>query len=317
MTYWVEFQAHGDRWRVRFVNGEYHWSWFTGGAWTNVAIPSMYVRDQFMGQVIMKQAVWSNGDEDKDSPTQPGTATTHSPLVSMAGEMVPIGMAFARFSDRIASTRADLSERLDRLESDYQHRVGAQLRWNSDTNGRIRALESSEDSSDVYDRVSKELHSRLDDTDPGARLREFENEIAVRIGKLESHVEILQNSVLERLQALERKPAVSSVARESAWLYQVINPTLDAIEEALRVWAIWSGSSEPAARPRVLHNTAIMRDLTACNADMAALFAGMEYWWERPRTPDDSSRYYNEIRERLMKFSRDTCERLGIPAAPR
>jgi uncharacterized coiled-coil protein SlyX len=79
-SYWVEFQGNGEPWRARIVDGEFQWSSRrTDGTWAAVALPSRYVVDQFMSQVIMKQATWSCGQPNS-------TKTDGTPILELVIE---------------------------------------------------------------------------------------------------------------------------------------------------------------------------------------------------------------------------------------
>lgn len=130
---------------------------------------------------------------------------------------------------------------------------------------------------------------------------------------MQQRMDLLEAKVASSIDA--RTAAVA--ARVSSWLYQVVSPTLDAIEDMLVSWRFYLATDGDATTTTTIHprwNRAVRRDLMASDVAMRALFESIEAF---RGNVGQSIEFYERVRVQLLEFAVDACGRLGIPPAPR
>lgn len=240
-------------------------------------------------------------DFTQGSPAPAGTATTTAPLANLGtadGWGTPgVRIDSIENSLRDLTTRVDAEAELTRFERkameadirEHDRRITALADATYEDRGRLRAL---------YDQAERQ---RIDNV------------------RIEATIDRLE----ERIANLERVELASgSHLREASWLYQAINPALDAIDEHLAKMRKWVGGApsrynDASSSVRFIWNDAVLRDLRACNKDLDAAFESIIAFNGTVHEFGQAIDFYAAIRRTLLKFSVDTCSRLGIPPAPR
>lgn len=160
-------------------------------------------------------------------------------------------------------------------------------------------------------------------------LAEHARQVASKLVRMEAAVSDATDHAEDarrRILALEYKATENGTKlrdaswREASWLYQAVNITLDNIDDALPSLTRYSENerlrAERAGTLKRHENTAVLRDLIACNSEARDIYdAIVAFEMGTPRC-DESHAFYVDIRAKLMKFATDMCTRLGIPPAP-